>query len=308
MSFTSILAALLPFGSSPDPSAASLDAWFERCQSAWQTHTDSAARALLAGVTADRLGFAFAGGYLAALQRLLNDPTPRLSALCVTETGGNQPKHIDTTLTRDGDGWRLNGEKTFATLGDRAEWLWVAASTGEIAGRRHITLVGIPASLQGVQLVPLPTLAFVPEIGHARVRFDNVRVAADALQSGDGYGDYVKPFRTLEDIHVSAACCGLLLGQALRHHWPEATALISLAHSWWQLANEPARAPATHLVLAGLMLQQQQLLESLTPRIAEDAAFAARWQRDLPLLKVAEKARRQRTDNAWQQLMEATRA
>lgn len=310
MPITPIIKQLLAFGTAPRQASTSLDAWLEHCQAAWLTQTDSAARALLAGVIADRLGFAFAGGYCAALQRLLNDPTPRLGALCVTEAGGNQPKHIETSLAAEGAAWRLNGEKTFVTLGDRAEMLWVAASTGEAGGRKQIKMVGIPANLQGVHLTLLPTLAFVPEIGHACVRFDNVTISADALLPGDGYSDYVKPFRTIEDIHVAAATCGLLLGQALRHAWPQAAilSLLSLADHWLHLAQAPADAPSTHLVLAGLMAQQQQLIESVTPHISADGNFAYLWQRDLPLLKVAGKARHQRTANAWQLLMETPTA
>lgn len=308
MSFTPFITQL--FACSVAAPITDFDAWMQQLQAHWQVQTNSTARALLAGVTADRLGFAFAGGYCAALQRLINDTTPRISALCATEMGGNQPRHIETTLTFANNQWLLNGEKTFVTLADRAEWLWVAACSGESNGRKHIKLVGIAANQPGVKLELLPMLAFVPEIGHARVRFDDVVVAAENVLPGDGYTEYIKPFRTIEDIHVYAACCGLLLGHALRLRWPESavTPWLSLAHSWLHLASEPASAPGTHLALAGLMAQQRQLIEIVTPLIDEDAAFAARWQRDLPLVKVAEKARQIRTAKAWQQLMEPTLA
>ncbi len=309
MPFSKLLEALIAFGNVPHGASMSLDSWFARVLPTWNAHTDSVSRALLAGVSADRLGYAFAGGYCAALQRLLDDPQPRLGALCITEAGGNQPRHIDTTLTHEGEHWRLHGEKAFVTLGDRAECLYVAATTGERDGRKQISMVRVPANLQGVSLMPLPAMAFVPEIGHARVRFDNVLLPADAVLPDDGYTHYVKPFRTIEDIHVSAACCGLLIGQGLRQRWPDDVmlALFSLAHHWLALGQESARAEATHLVLAALQTQQVQLIENVTPHIEGDVEFAHLWRRDLPLLKVAEKARQQRTLKAWQQLMEMSR-
>lgn len=287
----------------------SLDDWHTQTRQAWAHTTASGERALLAGALADRLGHAFAGGYGAALQRLLNTASPRLSALCVTESEGNQPRHIKTTLTLTDSGWCLQGEKAFVTLADRAEWLWVAACAGEREGRKHIKLVGIPVNLPGITLHPLPAMKFVPEIGHAKVTFDNVLISENAILPGDGYSEYVKPFRTIEDIHVCAATCGLLLGQALRHAWPHAhtEALISLAVGWHTLAQASASAPATHLALAGLMTQQTQLIDTVTPLLAQNTAFGAHWMRDLPLLKVAEKARQQRTANAWQHLIPAAK-
>lgn len=309
MDFSALLTRLLATIEAQAPLASSLEQWHQQALACWTPDTTSGARALLAGVIADRLGFAFAGGYSAALQRLLNDASPRLAAFCVTEAEGNQPRHIHTRLTPTGTGWQLDGEKTFVTLADRAEWLWIAASTGEQDGRKQIRLVGIPSQLHGVELIPLPTMRFVPEIGHARVRFHQVQIPAGAVLPGDGYSDHVKPFRTIEDIHVCAATCGLLLGQAVRQQWLPAIAetLLSLAYGWWKLAQEPAQAPATHLALAGLMTEQTQLIEAVTPFLSDTTEFAEHWRRDQPLLKVAEKARQQRTANAWQHMLAANR-
>lgn len=304
MDFNALLTRLIALSHAPHLPA-TLDDWHTQTRQTWAHASASGARALLAGVLADRLGHAFAGGYSAALQCLLNDPSPRMSALCVTETEGNQPRHINTTLTSTPEGWRLNGEKAFVTLADRAEWLWVAACVGEQNGRKHIKLLGIPVSQQGITLTPLPTMKFVPEIGHAKVSFDNVLIADEAILPGDGYSEYVKPFRTIEDIHVCAATCGLLLGHAFREAWPHThiEMLISLAVGWHALAQAPANAPTTHVALAGLMTQQTQLIATVTPLLAQNTAFGAHWMRDLPLLKVAEKARQQRTAKAWQHLV-----
>lgn len=53
------------------------------------------------------------------------------SALAMTEpSGGSDLANLKTAAQRDGDGWRLNGAKTFISGGMQAEWLVVSARTG----------------------------------------------------------------------------------------------------------------------------------------------------------------------------------
>ena len=84
----------------------------------WARHRALAARearpfdqALLGGFAADRLGYAFASGYQAALRALVPDlPPDRVASLCVTERGGASPRAITTLLTaRAEGGYRLDG-------------------------------------------------------------------------------------------------------------------------------------------------------------------------------------------------------
>ena len=65
------------------------------------------------------------------------------------------------------------------------------------------------------------------EIPHAEVGLDRVRVEASAVLPGDGYADYVKPFRTIEDAHVHCALLGYLVA---RHvwHWNRVWALAAV--------------------------------------------------------------------------------
>lgn len=312
MEFSALLSTLLKASHAAPAAPESLSSWFDHFGHYCLPGQSSAANALLAGACADRLGYAFAGGYAAALQGLLHARELRPAALCVTESEGNSPRHIQTTLSaaagQDQDGYVLNGEKAFVTMADHAEWLWIAASRGENDGRKDIVMVGVPRHSPGVTLVPLPALPFAPEIGHAKVKLENVYVDASEVLPQDGYADYVKPFRTIEDLHVSAAASGMLLAHALRRQWPQETieAWLSLAHQWYALAHLPPASHATHLVLAGTMRRMQQLMESVTPLIEQDAEFASRWTRDRPLLNVATKARIQRTQNAWQQWLAST--
>ena len=116
--------------------------------------------AVLGGARADRLGFAFAAGYQAALWSLVPArDLRRTAALCATEAGGAHPRAIETRLTHG----VLEGEKTFVTLGPHAQDLYVLAKTGEEAGRPALALVRLDAAAPGVTVTPLGETPFVPE-------------------------------------------------------------------------------------------------------------------------------------------------
>lgn len=307
MEFSTLLNHLITLSRSAKPCPGTFDLWYTETQKAWSFCSQSGGRALLAGAVSDRLGFAFAGGYCAALQNLMEDPSLTVSAVCITEAGGNRPADIHTTLTQEGENWVLNGEKSFVTLADHAEWLWVAAHTGEVEGRKNIKMLGLPVNQTGVEVTLLPDLPFVPEISHALVKFNNVVVKPSDILHGDGYKLFIKPFRTVEDIHVCAATCGLLLKKSIKNQWPRAVTeqLMAQAFAWMELSKQSPRAYATHLALAGLMTQQRQLSETLARHIMPDTPFDLLWQRDKPLLGIAEKVRHLRTERAWQQAFSA---
>jgi hypothetical protein len=250
------------------------------------------------GAAADRLGFAFAAGYQAALRALVPD-LRGIASLLATEDGGAHPSAIRTRL----DGGRVVGRKRFATQGLEADTLLVVASIGEDAGRNRLRVVRIPADRAGVTRTPLPDTPFCPEVHHAEVALD-VAVAPDEVLPGDGYDDALKPFRTLEDVHVHAAALGFLLGTALRFGWPREAAERLLA----QIVPAPAlaaapRAPAMHVALAGWLASTRRLVDELAPEWARvDADWRARWERDRPLFAVAEKARALRTRAAWERV------
>src|SRR5262245_7801337 len=105
----------------PDGPITSIEAWFARIASC--PYEEPLQRALWSGFEADRLGYAFAGGYHAALGRLVDHarlPEAKIS-LAATESGGAHPRAIETRLDGVGAELRLRGEKTFATLASVAD-------------------------------------------------------------------------------------------------------------------------------------------------------------------------------------------
>lgn len=251
-------------------------------------------RAIRGGHDADRLGYAFAAGYGAALTALVPGVPPHTS-LCATEEGGAHPRAIATTL-RDG---RLVGAKKWSTAAATARLLLVVASTGvDAEGRNRLVVVKVDPRAPGVTLTEMPPPPFAPEIGHAQVTLDTA-VAPEAVLPGDGYDVYLKPFRTIEDIHVHAAVVGWMLGLGERHGWPHdlIERLLAAVATLRQLAAAPPLAPATHLALAGAIAMARELVER-APWDTLDPEALARWRRDRPLLEVAGKARAARLDAA----------
>ena len=281
--------------------------WTERVRAAgaWQTSFDAGvARAL----GADRLGFAFAAGYHAALRTLIAElPDEELVAFCATEQGGARPRAIATRLELgEGGSGRLSGKKRFSTFGTRATELLVVASIGtDASGKNSLRVVRVAARAPGVTITPLPELPFSPEIPHAEITLEAVEVAPGAVLPGDGYDRYLKPFRTVEDLHVHAVLLAYLIGVGRRSAWPRETLERTAAElvAARALALESPSAPEVHVALAGLVESGRALLRDSEPLWASvNSAERERWTRDRPLFEVAGSVRAARRDRAWQRL------
>jgi acyl-CoA dehydrogenase len=266
-------------------------------------------RAAAGGLAATSLGWAFACGYLAALERLVPRVTEGgavLAALCATEEGGGHPRAIRTSLVRreDSTGWRLDGRKTWVTLGTEADVLLVVASTGASPeGRNQLRVARVPSTRPGVRLEPAAPLPFAAEIAHARVAFEAVAVDDSELLPGDGYADVLKPFRTIEDLHVLTAALGWGVRVARSSRWERAwiEEAVVLALALHEIDAMPALAPETHVALAGIFGAARRLLDGAAWPSC-DASTRAAWERDRALLDVASAVRAARRHAAWQTL------
>ncbi len=90
---------------------------------------------------------------------------------------GSDAAAMELRATRDGDGWRLNGQKIFTTSAHFADWYWVGARTDPNAPKHHgITLFLLKMDTPGLEIHPMPTIG--DEITN-QVFFDNVYVSDD---------------------------------------------------------------------------------------------------------------------------------
>lgn len=99
-------------------------------------------------------------------------------ALGYTEpSAGSDAAAMRLKAERSGEGWLLNGQKTFTTSAHFADWYWVGARTDPDAPKHHgITLFLLPMDHPGLTIQPMYT------IGGERtnaVFFDNVFVSDD---------------------------------------------------------------------------------------------------------------------------------
>ncbi|MDO3647466.1 acyl-CoA dehydrogenase family protein [Nocardia mangyaensis] len=281
------------------------DAPGEDLAAGWARHrarsagfANSVDRAAIAGFDSAETGSAFLGGYQEALHALVPELEPDdLAALCATEAAGARPSAMTTTVAGDGT---VTGTKSFATLGPAATRFVVIATEGLRAdGRSSLRAVLVPAAAPGITVTPLPELPFVPEVPHATVEFT---AAPGDVLPGDGYADYLKPFRTVEDMHVVAAVLGRLVRVGRQARWPVepvAQLLAVLAAVRGVSVDDPNSAGA-HVALGGvfgLLTRARVELEPWWDQV--DPVVRSRWDRDSPVLGVAGKARAARLTTAW---------
>ena len=290
----------------------SVEAWWPSQVALCATHVNPIEAAIAGGFAADRLAWAFCSGYQAALRALVPQlPADTLAALCVTESGGNHPRAIQTTLLPHPDLPRkfiLDGHKRWTTLGPDSALLLVAARIGGAAQdeRAQLKLALVRRDAPGVSLRTMSEIRFIPEIAHAEVHLERVSIDARDLLEGDGYARYVKPFRTIEDLHVHAAVLAYLLREARRLEWPRAWVERALANLYalCAIAQRDASSPATHIALAGALEIGAALVREAEPwwDAAGDDAASLRWRRDRGLLSVAASARAKRIERAWERI------
>lgn len=262
-------------------------------------------RAVASGFVADRLAWAFWGGYQMAVRALVGDCDvgDEVCAFAATEMTGAHPRAIATTLERvDETHVRLVGQKTFVTLGKQASTLFVVAKEpNDDAERPRLRLVRVGASCAGVTSRELPEIGMIPEVHHSIIEFD-ARVPSVDVFDGDGYERFLKPFRTIEDIYVMASVVGYLIGVGRRHQWPieRLETLLAQVALLRELSDRSPSERATHVALAGALRWIHETVSAsaeLWQQVNDNERM--RWERDRSLLSVAAKVREQRRQAAW---------
>jgi len=102
--------------------------------------------------------------------------------------GGTDLAALKTTAVPDGDGWLINGSKTFITNGYTADILVVAARTSQEKGARGISLFVIEEGMPGFERGRKLDKAGQHEADTAELFFNDVRVPAENLLGEVGSG------------------------------------------------------------------------------------------------------------------------
>ena len=110
-----------------------------------------------------------------------------IAAFALTEpASGSDVANIATNARRDGDGYVIDGEKTWISNGGIADLYVVFARTGEAAGARGLSAFIVEGDNPGLAIAE--RIAVIAPHPLARLRFENCRVPADALIGKPGEG------------------------------------------------------------------------------------------------------------------------
>lgn len=109
---------------------------------------------------------------------------------------GSDAASMRLRATRDGDGWRLNGQKTWTTSAHFAEWYWVGARTDPDNKHHGITLFLVPLDHPGITIRGMWTMG---DERTNEVFFDNVFVHDDYVVGEVNHGfQYISEALDLE--------------------------------------------------------------------------------------------------------------
>jgi acyl-CoA dehydrogenase len=142
-----------------------------------------------------------------------------IAAFALSEpSAGSDALALSTKAVREGDGWRIDGCKTWISNGGIADFYCVFARTGA-TGAAAISAFVVPADTPG--LVIAERIALLAPHPLARIEFDGCRVPADALLGDVGEG-FKLAMRTLDIFRASVAAAAngfarRALDEAARH-------------------------------------------------------------------------------------------
>src|SRR5918994_482333 len=105
---------------------------------------------------------------------------------------GSDLASLKTSAKRDGDAYIVNGQKTWTTLGQYADWIFCLVRTDPAAKKQEgISFLLIDMKTPGITVRPIQTIDGGREVNE--VFFDDVRVPAENLVGQENKGwDYAK--------------------------------------------------------------------------------------------------------------------
>ena len=111
----------------------------------------------------------------------------KIAAFALSEPeAGSDVAALATTAVRDGNGWRIDGEKTWISNGGIADYYTVFARTGEAPGARGLSAFVVDADTPGLEIAE--RIEVIAPHPLARLTFDNCQVSADRLLGAPSEG------------------------------------------------------------------------------------------------------------------------
>jgi acyl-CoA dehydrogenase len=143
---------------------------------------------------------------------------PRLCSFGLTEPGaGSDVSAIQSTATRDGGDYVLNGSKMFITNAGEAAWFVIFASTDREAGHRGLSAFVVPADSNGVVVEEHLDKLGQRATDTSALAFQDVRVPA-ANRLGDEGEGFKIAMRTLDLTRPGTAAGAVGVARAAFEH------------------------------------------------------------------------------------------
>ena len=207
-----------------------------------------------------------------------------VTAIAMTEPGsGSDLKGVRTAAVRDGDGWRLNGTKTFITNGIHSDLVIVVAKTDPAAGARGISLLVVERGMEGFRRGRKLAKAGMHAQDTAELVFEDVHVPEANLlgELGGGFGHLMHnlPQERLSIAVVAVAAAQAALGWTMQYcHDRKAFGqeIGSFQNSRFRLAEMATEIDIAQTYLDRCILELND--GTLTP---VDAAKAKWWTTEL---------------------------
>lgn len=199
-----------------------------------------------------------------------------LGAFAMSEPeGGSDVAALRTTATKDGDGWRLNGRKTWISNGGIAGQYVVFARSGEAPGAKGLSAFVVPADAPGLIVEARIDVSAPHPL--ATLRFDNCRVEPGALlgKPGDGFKIAMSTLDVFRST-VGAAALGFArraLDEAIS--FSKSRKVFGAMLSDMQLTQAALAEAATEIDAAALLIYRAAWTKDTgAPRITREASMA----------------------------------
>ncbi|MBF6336516.1 acyl-CoA dehydrogenase family protein [Nocardia abscessus] len=157
---------------------------------------------------------------------------------------GSDLASLRTTARRDGDGWRITGQKIWTSYATMAQWCFLLARTATRARKQQgLTVFLVPMSDPGIEVRPIRSMLGPHHLNE--VFFDGVRVTeADVLGEVDEGWSVVQEVLAFERVGIARyARCERLLQAApevLGQRWD--TVPAELRGRWVRMLTRARRA------------------------------------------------------------------
>ncbi|MFN3628604.1 MAG: acyl-CoA dehydrogenase family protein [Casimicrobiaceae bacterium] len=205
----------------------------------------------------------------------------KIAAFALSEPeAGSDVAAIATRAVRDGEYWRLDGEKMWISNGGIADFYVVFARTDPAGGARGLSAFVVDAGTEGLD--DSQAIHVIAPHPLARLRFDGCRIASDALL-GQENGGFKLAMATLDIFRASVA--GAALGLARRAlaeavSWVRSRRMFGQRLADFQLTQARLGQCAAELDAAALLtyraawLRDEAIARGQPRRVTAEAAMA----------------------------------